>query len=123
VGQKKPLEPADVYGQALKLNGGDSKKAALTAYNMLTNVTSSVRGGKATEAEKARDQEIMGKLASLRPSDSKLSGEKMGPWYHMFGIGVAAQYGVGGFAAFMSANGPGGDPEKKSIDGLARDSF
>jgi hypothetical protein len=70
VGQKKSLEPADIYAQALKLNGGDSKKAALTAYNMLTNVTSSVRGGKATEDERARDQKIMNQLVSLRPSVS-----------------------------------------------------
>jgi hypothetical protein len=117
------LEPSDIYKKSLELNNGDSHKATLTAYNMLTNVTSSVRGGKATETEKNEDRKIMDRLVSLRPSDTKYSTDKMGPWYHLFGVGVASQYGLGGVASFVSKMGPGGDTEKEAIDDLGRDSF
>lgn len=103
VDSAKPLGPADVFGLSLDVCDGDYPLAMLTCHNMLKEVAYSKRhmGMEATFGwdtidrrdeqeivahDKSHIGEVIGKLVNVRPSGDRFEFDKMGPWYHMFGL-------------------------------------
>lgn len=88
--EKGPLEPADVLKLSLQVNGNDYFLASLAAHNVLKDACSTERRLHAKQAMDpavaAQDLAIIGRLANLRAPDGPNSTEKMGPWYHVFGL-------------------------------------
>ncbi|MFN8576598.1 MAG: hypothetical protein U0354_07055 [Candidatus Sericytochromatia bacterium] len=82
---KENLTPADVLKFALDATKGDYGLASLAANNLLKNLT--YRGRFEGAQSLSKDElAIVSKLGNLRESNS---GDKMGPWYHFFGIQAA----------------------------------
>lgn len=81
---KSNLAPEDVLKLALDASGGDYTQAALAAHNLLKYVAYTGREnlGSLTNDELT----LVNKLGSLRPNGSKNEADKMGPWYHFFGV-------------------------------------
>ncbi len=87
------LAPADVFGMALDVTNGDYPLAMLTTHNLLKEVThaerdkfnkncylnTSLTGG-------IPSSHISSKLKNLRPVGDTYYNEKMGSWYHMYGM-------------------------------------
>lgn len=88
--QPGPLQPADVLRLSVKANGGNYFMGALTAHNLLKDCTSTERRLKLKRDVPAdvaeADRAVIQRLASLRSADSANAGDKMGPWYHTFGL-------------------------------------
>ena len=95
------LEPDDVAVMALQVTDGSWPLAALTAHNLLKNVTvigrETIKEGSApatwrrkrnTLLERLRTQNrVVSKLRSLRKDpDAASARDKMGPWYHAFAV-------------------------------------
>jgi hypothetical protein len=83
------LTPANIYEQALKINKGDAFNARLTAHNMMKEVAATESGHPQTDI--ARNNAINQRLINLRDPQTKGDGnygDKMGPWYHLFAVGV-----------------------------------
>jgi hypothetical protein len=107
------LQPNDILKLALQATNGDYPLAMLTAHNLLKELTYASRapnGGVAALVGWAADdrgtdddaingshagyevrspaqvQALIGKLANLRGASDPLSADKMGPWYHVYGV-------------------------------------
>jgi hypothetical protein len=93
------LAPGDVLGMALDVCSGDYWLATLTAHNMLKEITYAERSGHqpvlgwngantddATKFRIVRAGDVTGKLANLRPTGDQFIKDKMGPWYHLYGL-------------------------------------
>ncbi|MBC7475028.1 MAG: hypothetical protein H7263_12105 [Candidatus Sericytochromatia bacterium] len=82
---KKNLTPSDVIKLSLDATNGDYGLASLTAHNFLKNIT--YRGRQEGVKSLSKDEiTIISKLGNLRQSDSN---DKLGPWYHFFGVQTA----------------------------------
>jgi hypothetical protein len=99
---KTPLEPAELMALSLKANGNNYFLASLAAHNVLKNATCTERrlhDKRPVPADIAtHDQAIIAKLVNLRDPNSPDLKDKMGPWYHMFGMATwdaANQWAVG----------------------------
>lgn len=79
---KNNLTPKDVMKFALDATGGDYGLASLAAHNLLKNLTYNGRFN-GPESLSKDDTAIISKLGNLRDSNSS---DKMGPWYHFFGV-------------------------------------
>ena len=128
---KARLDPADIYKKSLELNQGDAFNANLTAHNLMKDVTASERGAGSPEIRQ-RDSQIENRLINLREPNDPNRSEKMGPWYHFFGLGVAgaaangASLGVvrdGAQRAFDEVPRSGTDPGKTATDAWAARAF
>ena len=127
------LDPADIYKKSLELNQGDAFNANLTAHNLMKNLTASERNATSSTPEiRQRDSQIENRLMNLRESNDPNLQDKMGPWYHLFGIGVAgaaangATFGAvknGGQQAFDQVPRTGSDPGKTATDAWAAKAF
>ena len=127
------LDPADIYEKSLELNRGDAFNAHLTAHNLMKDVTASERGAvSSTDEIRQRDSQIESRLQNLRESNDPNRADKMGPWYHLFGIGLASAAANGtpvGFAvnggemAFKQVPRTGTDPGKTATDAWAAKAF
>lgn len=100
------MKPADVMGAALEITGGDVPLAALAVQTLLKEVKyqsiptetypkptfiamvgeshTMTRTGPRVEARSAK--ELMAKLVDLRPEGDRYFHDKLGPWYHAFGL-------------------------------------
>ncbi|MFZ5446708.1 MAG: hypothetical protein ACOZQL_42365 [Myxococcota bacterium] len=88
--------PADVLSAALDVCHDDYWLATLTAHNLLKEVTYAERTdghafvgwtkGDNTDDLRIDPKSISGKLIDLRPEGDKNFGDRMGPWYHAFGL-------------------------------------
>lgn len=125
------LDPADIYKKSLELNQGDAFNANLTAHNLMKDVTASERGAGSAEIRE-RDSQIENRLINLREPNDPHRSEKMGPWYHFFGMGVAgaaahgASFGAirdGAQQAFNEVPRSGTDPGKTATDAWAAEAF
>lgn len=118
------LTPTDIYEQALKLNRGDAFDARLTAHNMLKEVGATEAGHPQTDA--ARNNAINERLVNIRDPRTRDEGnyrDKMGPWYHLFAVGVitAATKGVTGSNGMADLLGKvTNDKVKERSDGPGR---
>lgn len=87
------LSPEEVLSEALKSADGDLPLANLAAHNLLKNIAYFGRPSshypKNTPSNLYDKLDVVKKLGSMRPQNSK-STDKMGPWYHFFGIQTAA---------------------------------
>jgi hypothetical protein len=125
------LDPADIYKRSLEINKGDAFNANLTAHNLMKDVTASERGD-GSEEIRQRDAQIEKRLLNLREPKDPHRAEKMGPWYHLFGLGVAgaaangATLGIvkdGAQQAFDKIPRTGTDPGKTATDAWAAKAF
>jgi hypothetical protein len=138
------LMPADVLQLALEVTGGRYPLAVLATHNLLKNTTvkgrqaieSTLKLGPAAYRGPVRDRYlatlrehnvVVAKLASLRAAPAT-SADKLGPWYHAFGVltaaalvdsttagyGVMTEHLVKWFKAFR--NEGGFNKEKAQID-------
>lgn len=81
---KANLGPEDVLKLALDASGGDYTQAALAAHNLLKYVAYT---GRENLSHLNNDElALVNKLGNLRPTGSKNEADKMGPWYHFFGV-------------------------------------
>lgn len=88
--------PADVLAAALDVCHQDYWLATLTAHNLLKEVTYAERTdghafvgwtkGDNTDDLRIDPKSISSKLIDLRPDGDKNFGDRMGPWYHAFGL-------------------------------------
>lgn len=90
----KNMDPATVLKLALKATDGDYGLAVLSAHNLFKYIAYNARQTAAHPdgAPSKLDDDyvkVMEKLGNLRPEISK-NRDKMGPWYHFFGIQVVA---------------------------------
>ena len=111
------LQPKDLMRMALKATDGNYVMASMTLHNFLKNTAYT---GRKTKDEPTNDPvifydtkmldndkfedmhvaDVADKLANLRGDPS--AGDKMGPWYHMFGVQMMSAL-CGGFEAFTGA--------------------
>jgi len=90
------LSPEDVFKMSLQATGGDYPMAMLTAHNVLKEVTYANRQHLALavwdEGMKSHTpvRLFMSKLQNFRPPDDPHYADKMGPWYHPFGLLLVA---------------------------------
>lgn len=92
----KQAAPQDVLSAALDVCGQDYWLATLTAHNLLKEVTYASRtDGYAfvgwTKGDNSDDlsidpRSITSKLIDLRPDGDPKFSDRMGPWYHAFGL-------------------------------------
>ncbi|MEZ0375211.1 MAG: hypothetical protein ACAI44_39355 [Candidatus Sericytochromatia bacterium] len=90
----KNLDPATVMKLALEATQGDYGLAVLAAHNLFKYIAYNARQTSAhpdgAPFKLSGDQiTVMEKLGNLRP-DASQNRDKMGPWYHFFGIQVLA---------------------------------
>lgn len=88
--------PDDVLSAALDVCHNDYWLATLTAHNLLKEVTYAERTdghafvgwtkGDNTDDLRIDPKSISSKLIDLRPDGDKNFGDRMGPWYHSFGL-------------------------------------
>jgi hypothetical protein len=96
---RTPMMPGDVLGAALKITKGDYWLATLVCHNLLKEVTYAERdkrqavvGWNAKSPGRANlwilidPGTLTAKLPNLRPPGDPQEADKMGPWYHMFGL-------------------------------------
>jgi hypothetical protein len=93
---KGPVAPQDVLGWSLEVCHNDYWLATLTAHNLLKEVTYAQREGLQANigtisGNGARDillnpNDIATKLIDLRPEGDPKFKDRMGPWYHAFGL-------------------------------------
>ena len=113
------LNPAQVMGMALDVCGNDFALASLAAHNLLKDATYGMRGGKPIYFDvrhgaqvlpredgrrDANPRAVVDKLANLRPPHDRHYNEKMGSWYHMFGLFFLAD-SLGPGHAWVGAEG------------------
>lgn len=109
------LAPDDILGMALDVCSGDYWLAMLTAHNMLKEVTYAERlrqspvlgwnGAKpddATQFQIVRPGDVISKLSNLRQPGDQFFNDKMGPWYHMYGLLFIGGMASGSEADFMA---------------------
>lgn len=109
------LMPDDVMGMALDVCAGDYWLATLTAHNMLKEVTYAERSGQppvlgwngantddATKFQIVRPGDVTSKLANMRPAGDQFFTDKMGPWYHMYGLLFIGGMASGSEADFLA---------------------
>jgi hypothetical protein len=121
------LQPNDVLKYALETTNGDYPLAMLTAHNLLKELTYASRvpngGGTALVAWNADDrgadtdainasyagydvrsvaevQALIGKLSNLRGANDPGRADKMGPWYHLYGVLFVGSVTSGSEATF-----------------------
>jgi hypothetical protein len=93
------LMPDQVLGMALDVCSGDYWAATLTVHNLLKEVTYAQRTGQQPvvgwDNANAMDagqwklipaSSVIDRLRNLRPAGDQFASDKMGPWYHMFGL-------------------------------------
>lgn len=104
---KGGLEPQDVLSMSLDVCKNDYWLATLTAYNLLKEVTYAERSdglaltgytGRKGGASSVLSRDIAKKLIDLRPYGDPQRLDRMGPWYHAFGL-----FFVGGIASGTDA--------------------
>ncbi|MCC6996920.1 MAG: hypothetical protein IT370_20070 [Deltaproteobacteria bacterium] len=91
--------PGQVLGAALKITGGDYWLATLVCHNLLKEVTYAERSkqqallgwdpkapGDARRWILLEPSKLTAKLPNLRPAGDPQASDKMGPWYHMYGL-------------------------------------
>lgn len=135
------LMPDQVLGMALDVTGGDYWLATLTAHNLLKEVAYASRNkrqamigweaGKPDNADSwamLNTNDILDKLSQLRPSGDKYSSDKIGPWYHMYGLFFVGGMLSGTEAEFMAGMenltrslglGSSNDPFKEQMNSWA----
>lgn len=99
IASRTPMMPGDVLGAALQITKGDYWLATLVCHNLLKEVTYAERAKaqavlgwdnadpmKASQWILISPKEITSKLPNLRPAGDPQFSDKMGPWYHMFGL-------------------------------------
>jgi len=113
------LMPADLLYMALYLCEDDYWLATLNCHNLLKEIAYRSRDGSPailtmmSEFPNNPDyyyvvnpQDVIGRLAQLRPPNTPYQEDLIGPWYHMFGIffvsGVTSSY-EGGLMASVEA--------------------
>jgi hypothetical protein len=121
------LMPNDVLKLALETTSGDYPLAMLTAHNMLKELTYASREpngassallgwdaddrGSDTDAitlnhagydvrSPAQVRALIGKLSNLRETNDPLVNDKMGPWYHLYGVLFVGSVTTGTEATF-----------------------
>jgi hypothetical protein len=120
------LLPNDVLKLALDATAGDYPLAVLTAHNLLKELTYASRepnGSSALLGWNADDrgsdtiaitgnhpgydvrsaadvQALIGKLSNLREANDPVAGDKMGPWYHLYGVLFVGSVTTGTEATF-----------------------
>lgn len=152
--KRSNLTPVDFIKSALEITKGDYQKATLVVHNTLKSITYDLRDAdkdkdkdplnrfftknarnyKIIGTEKfTEDLKIVGKLANLR-SDVK-SNDKMGVWYHFFGVQLACSTQSSSFAnaeitmehiarkGYPLTSISPVDDEKSNIDNLSYDIF
>lgn len=92
----KQAAPQDVMAAALDVCHQDYWLATLTAHNLLKEVTYAARTdgyafvgwtkGDNTDDLSIDPKSITSKLIDLRPEGDPNFGDRMGPWYHAFGL-------------------------------------
>jgi hypothetical protein len=152
--KKNNLTPADLIKNALEVTKGDYHKAVLISNNVLKAVSHDLRdsikmidGGKNLFNSKAEnykkigenvfseDIKIVGKLSNLR-SEAKNNTDKMGPWYHFFGVQLScSRHGsdianietsiehIGRNLPYIGTGTSKPDKEKANIDNLSINIF
>ena len=100
------MKPAEVMGAALDICGGDVPLAALAVHTLLKEVKyqsiptetypnpsgqaivgeSKLMSRTGPRVESRSAQELMAKLVDLRPAGDRVFSDKLGPWYHAFGL-------------------------------------
>ena len=103
---KGGLRPGDVMGLAIEICGGDVPLAALAVHTLLKEAKyqsiptetnpkptglamvgeSKVMSRTGPRVESRSAAELMAKLVDLRPAGDLYVQDKMGPWYHAFGL-------------------------------------
>ncbi len=96
---RTPMNPGQVLGASLKITGGDYWMATLVCHNLLKEVAYAERSkqqavlgwdpkapGNANKWIMIEPSKLAAKLPNLRPTGDKFAGDKMGPWYHMYGL-------------------------------------
>jgi len=81
------VKPVEVYQFAMAATGGNHGLAILSAHNLLKNVAQSDRDERlvwVSQAQQSMDRALMSHLVTLR----RTPGDEMGPWYHIFAIGL-----------------------------------
>lgn len=150
------LTPSDIIKIALKTTKGDYHKAVSTVHNVFKSITYDLREAQLTKNNidnffnsnsktylKKLDSKsfkedllIVNNLSNLR-SDSKNNTDKMGPWYHFFGVqSISSKAGetIGNVAVtaehlgrYLKIIGAGADSpvdtEKEKLDNLSLDIF
>ncbi len=109
------LLPDQVMGMSLDVCGGDYWLATLTAHNLLKEVTYTERSGQqaivgwdnsngmnANKWKLIDPSSVTGKLRNIRPSGDKFASDKMGPWYHMYGLFFIGGMTSGSEADFLA---------------------
>ena len=129
--------PQDLLRYCLEANNLDKAGALTTCHDLMKDTAAVVRRLCSTRDIEAPTQDlydsIATKLISLRPSDSRIR-DHMGPWYHIFVVGLAA-FTCGGVcgdtAVFVEHTVTrkwitilgGYDAEKRYIDQVAATAF
>lgn len=109
------LGPDQVLGLALDVTGGDYWLATLAAHNLLKEVAYASRSGQiplvgwdpdnpndATKWKLLKSDDILGKLRQLRAPGDPHVKDKIGPWYHMYGLFFVGGMLSGDEADFMA---------------------
>ncbi len=109
------LMPDQVLGMALEVCHGDYWLATLTAHNMLKEVTYAERKGQqpilgwdgsnpgnADKWKMIKTKDVTDKLRNLRASSDQHFDDKMGPWYHMYGLFFVGGMTSGDEADFLA---------------------
>lgn len=109
------LMPDQVMGMSLDVCGGDYWLATLTAHNLLKEVTYAERSGtqsligwdnsnmmNSKKWQLINPSSVTGKLRNIRPSGDKFASDKMGPWYHMYGLFFIGGMTSGSEAEFLA---------------------
>ena len=119
------LQPNDVLKLALDVTAGDYPLAMLTTHNLLKELTYASRPGggsallgwdganRGTDTDAitlnhagydvrapAEVQGLIGKLSSLREANDPFYSDKMGPWYHLYGVLFVGSVTTGSEATF-----------------------
>ena len=83
---KNNMTPEDVLDCSLKATNNNYSLAVLATHNLLKNIA---YNGRTNGAKELSDDnlKIVSKLGNLRSNNT--SNDKMGPWYHFFGVQVA----------------------------------
>lgn len=81
------MSPKEVLDCALKATNNNYSLAVLATHNIFKNIAYENRNDGIKTAS-TNDLKIISKLGSLRPENTK-SKDKMGAWYHFFGVQVA----------------------------------
>lgn len=115
-----PLDPAQLYGLALQATGNDSTMAMMACHELTKALAGAERvdpdtgiGGPRNELER----ELLPKMANIRAASDPITTDRMGPYYHVFAMGLVSEVcpvGIPQLAAFMeNSDGTAGQDHAK----------